>query len=440
MNKKILAPIGAALAMLAVSAGTTFALFTSKASSQIDINAGKVEVSSVLSNLQLFSGAWNDSTGQYDYPEVTSEGHFRNLGTAELVGTDKVEVERMSPMDRIEFDLTYSNSSTILTKVRTVFKAVEDDGLLPALKVTVGDEEFAGREMRTAWVVTEVGSEDVTKHIKIELPEEAGNEYQTLTSVFSFDVEAIQANAHTFDGDALLIHEGKSAEKATIAEALSASVSGDTIKLNRDLYSCGAVSLKAGVTLDGNGYAICGASSVYASNGGEVKNLTFYHMHNANNKQSGLYAESLATSLTVKDCVFDGCEWDAIQITPKDGAEITITGCTFKNTSEWNVQRYVHIQSANNGTTDFTAKVNGNKFMNCNKVVQGALEIYYPVAASSIDCSLNEVDANFRSGVALTLVPWTAVDAEVFFPFAGASANYNHCEIEGYYAYFSYVA
>lgn len=437
MNKKILAPIGAALAMLAVSAGTTFALFTSKASSQIDINAGKVEVTSVLSNLKLYSGEWNSTSGEYDYPEVTSEGHFRNLGTAELIGDDKIEVVKMSPMDRIEFDLTYSNGSTILAKIRSVFKTVEDDGLLSALKVNIDNEEFFGSEIRTDWVITEVGSEDVTKHVSIELPEEAGNEYQTLSSVFEFDIEAIQANAHTFDGDAWLIHEGAEVEKESISEAVSAAVSGDTIKLNKNLASCGKLTLKAGVIFDGNGYAIKGASSLEVGKGGEVKNVTFYHLHNDSNKQTAIYASSLASSLTIKDCVFDGCEWDAIQITPLAGAEIEVSGCTFKNTTANSVKRYVHIQSVNTGV-EFDAKVNGNKFVNCDKVSEGCVEIYYGVSAEQFDCTGNEVDENFKSEVAL--VSWIMVDADVFFPFAGASANYNHCEIVDDYAYFSYVA
>lgn len=170
--------------------------------------------------------------------------------------------------------------------------------------------------------------------------------------------------------------EGKEAaigstEYATLTEALSNAQSGDTVRLLKDIdnsidaegYKGGInYSLKAGVTLDGAGHTISGHIGVWINAaGGTVKNVKFENIHNdvvvdadtceyygwesKTGNQSAIYASGLTGKAVITGCTFDNIDWDAIQITPTETAEIEITGNVFKHTNTTDTQlRYVHIQ------------------------------------------------------------------------------------------------
>ena len=172
--------------------------------------------------------------------------------------------------------------------------------------------------------------------------------------------------------------EGKEAaigstEYATLTEALSNAQSGDTVRLLKDIdnsidakgYTGGInYSLKAGVTLDGAGHTISGHIGVWINAaGGTVKNVKFVNIHNnvvvdadtceyygwesKTGNQSAIYASGLTGEAVITGCTFDNIDWDAIQITPTENAEIKITDNVFKHTNTTDTQlRYVHIQSA----------------------------------------------------------------------------------------------
>ena len=159
-----------------------------------------------------------------------------------------------------------------------------------------------------------------------------------------------------------------------LADAFKASKSGDTIVMLKDfvnpnLASNGAVnfSLKDGVTLDGNGHAIRGNSSVYMSTAkntsSTVKNVTFQYIHNGSaasqsdcdwygweegkqGTKSAIYASNLYGTVNIIDCTFDNADWDAIQITPYGSATINIIGNTFSHSSmtDYSQLRYIHIE------------------------------------------------------------------------------------------------
>lgn len=160
---------------------------------------------------------------------------------------------------------------------------------------------------------------------------------------------------------------------ATLTEALSKAQSGQTVTLLKDIdNSIGAegykgginYSLKAGVTLDGAGHTISGHIGVWINAaGGTVKNVKFENIHNnvvvdadtceyygwesKTGNQSAIYASGLTGKVVIKDCTFDNIDWDAIQITPKEGSSIEIIDNVFEHTNTTDTQlRYVHIQSA----------------------------------------------------------------------------------------------
>lgn len=162
-------------------------------------------------------------------------------------------------------------------------------------------------------------------------------------------------------------------EYATLTEALSNAHSGQTVTLLKDIdnsitavgYTGGInYSLNEGVTLDGADHTISGHIGVRINAaGGTVKNVKFVNIHNdvevdpdtceyygwesKTGNQSAIYASDLTGEAVITGCTFDNIDWDAIQITPKEGSSIKITDNVFKHTNTSDTQlRYVHIQSA----------------------------------------------------------------------------------------------
>lgn len=162
-------------------------------------------------------------------------------------------------------------------------------------------------------------------------------------------------------------------EYDTLTEALNAATNGQTVTLLKDIdnsitadgYKSGInYSLKAGVTLDGAGHTISGHIGVRINAaGGTVKNVKFVNIHNnvevdadtcehygwesKTGNQSAIYASGLTGEAVITGCTFDNIDWDAIQITPKEGSSIEIIDNVFEHTNTTDTQlRYVHIQSA----------------------------------------------------------------------------------------------
>ena len=100
----------------------------------------------------------------------------------------------------------------------------------------------------------------------------------------------------------------------------------------------------------------------------------------------------ISGKLTITNCSFTNCDWDAIQTTPKAGAEIVITDNTFEVTDNAAVkgQRFVHIQSGPN--VDFSATVTRNKML--GNTQQSALEVYFPADLDKVMLSGNYITSD----------------------------------------------
>ncbi len=162
---------------------------------------------------------------------------------------------------------------------------------------------------------------------------------------------------------------------AQLLSAIASAADGDTIQLNGTLADIGTVDVAKNLTFTGG--TVTGNSSFRVEGTKDVTftGVTFSDIHNPSNTLSAIYAPGLAGSLTVTDCAFDDIDWDAIQATPVDGAQLTITGNTFRDDDPAvRQQRYVHIQSAPD--TDFSATVTDNRMF--GDPAQEALGVYYP--------------------------------------------------------------
>lgn len=186
----------------------------------------------------------------------------------------------------------------------------------------------------------------------------------------------------------------------SLNDAIGAAKDGDTVYLeadinNDDLNTVQSISINKDIVIDGQGHKISGNVALYvAADNSEtaIKNVRFENITNAEQELSSLYANELAGKLTVKDCYFINCDWDAIQITPQAGAEIVIIDNYFETNESAVVanQRFVHIESKKN--VDFRATVTGNKMIGETK--QEAMGVYYPADLSKVKLNGNYITSS----------------------------------------------
>lgn len=182
MKKSILVSSFLTIALcLSVLIGSTFALFTSEDKVNIAVTSGKVEVEATISNLKTYS---------MDVEQAA--GTFENGGVATLTNGE-LFLDKVTPGDKVTFTIAIDNRSNVNIKYRTVVYCIEGTGLLNGLSIKIGTETITGSAY-TPWTAL-VANEDIADlAVSVELPKEAGNEYQNKTAKLLFVVEAVQAN------------------------------------------------------------------------------------------------------------------------------------------------------------------------------------------------------------------------------------------------------
>lgn len=217
MNKKLIAPIASLVLLSGLSVGVTYALFTSNASSQININSGKVKVG-LTSSLTWALSHYEKGEEAYDAVAHTTEGFdavFENGGTAKFnsdatLDALTLDLDRLSPLDQIKVKMSGTNESNINIKWRYVLQL--DGELIPGLKI-----EFDGIDVSTldtsktvygSWsdafepTVTSLLEKDlvVTFEDGSQLtPVRDDNIYQNKDCSIVLRIEAIQGNADVDD-------------------------------------------------------------------------------------------------------------------------------------------------------------------------------------------------------------------------------------------------
>ncbi len=195
VRRSIILSAVAALAFGGVAVGTTYALFTSESKTDVTIATGKVDVKASLTDLVTYSGV--DLTGNPEtdvLAETTVNGTFTNGGTATISGT-KITLDKMTPGDKVTFDVLIHNDSNVNSMYRTVATLEEDDGLYSGLVIKIDDKTISGKTVRSDYVDLAVGSDDIVVKVSIELPSDCNNIYQGKKCVLSYGVEAVQGNA-----------------------------------------------------------------------------------------------------------------------------------------------------------------------------------------------------------------------------------------------------
>ena len=196
----VLSSLAAIMVAGATMAGGTYALFTSESKVDISVKSGKVAVTATVSDLKTYSGVDLIGDPKKDViNETTTSGTFTNGGTASI-SDNTLTLDKMTPGDKVTFNIKVENSSNVDVQYRTVLKAVKDDGLFDCLKVKIGGEEYdGGVGVRSKYDTWSASASDQAKTIAVEIsmPSDVGNEYQDLSCTLSYMVEAIQGNAQT---------------------------------------------------------------------------------------------------------------------------------------------------------------------------------------------------------------------------------------------------
>ena len=209
MKKKVLvSSVLTILLALSLIAGATFALFTSESRTNIAITSGKV---SVIAEVEQDSIMTKQLGMDYD---AGSDNTF----TGEVIfDENEISLVNLVPGDGVKFNVNITNNSNIpvLYRVKLFCTAgetgtIEDSQLLfSALNFKVGGTDFSGViYYASAWTSLAVGAAPASVEFEIELPEEAGNEYQDLETKIVYTVEAVQGNAGLTAGEEFVWMDG----------------------------------------------------------------------------------------------------------------------------------------------------------------------------------------------------------------------------------------
>ena len=137
----------------------------------------------------------------------------------------------------------------------------------------------------------------------------------------------------------------------SLQAAIDAAQDGQTVTLLADVADCGSLTISKNITLDGGGHTISGNSSISVNMPGDaaadvtIRNVNFKDI--AKDKElSAFYFSQVKGKLTITGCTFDSIQYEAIQVTPMEGAEINISNNVFKAKADGTQVRHIHIEMA----------------------------------------------------------------------------------------------
>ncbi len=238
-KRKIIIP--ALLSILACSsivAGSTYALFTSESKVNVAISSGKVDVvATVNGEITKKHQEWNSTDSKYEEKDGLLSGNC-----VLEQENQSLKLTNIAPGDKVSFNIKIENKSTIDVKYRTVVKSLKDSGLFSGLKITIDGKEFDGVTARSEYNDFNVNDEAKTINVSIELPLEAGNDFEGKECEICYLVEAIQKN-----GETPVIEESKKVETNDNNETINEVKIGDeSSKASASIPS--GVKMEDGVT------------------------------------------------------------------------------------------------------------------------------------------------------------------------------------------------
>ena len=182
--KAIIASAVVIVLALSAVAGVTYSWFSDSEEATVDVTTGKVDISMTRGDLEIYScGTKMDNK------------EFLCGGTAtvdESNGTISVTLKNIAPGDKVVLSVNIFSDSTISCKYRFSLTCNDYTELINGLRI---DATYGNIEITAPGYSDWMDSMPQTGNISVELPTDAGNEYQNKSIVLRFTVEAYQSNA-----------------------------------------------------------------------------------------------------------------------------------------------------------------------------------------------------------------------------------------------------
>ncbi len=374
-RKLLITSVASLMLLSTVVVGSTFALFTSKSETNISVTTGKVNVVAEATGLKTSSPTViPESLEVTEYTDGT--GEFVNGGSATLDG-NKLTLSKLTPGDKVSFDLNVANESNVSIKYRVLLSETNPESatndskkLFSALKfkLTYGEGETATTkeyeniiQYQSAWTTLAAEGTMDNAHIEIELPVTAGNEYQGLSTSIKYVIEAVQGNAAT-EGEEFVEHYYLAESGSDIKAVASSLVSGETktVRLDNNIGSSVTLDVVEGATLNidlnDNQYGQTVTNSSYAMN---IKGAG-----NVNVSNGRIAARSRSGSILLVE----------------ENVKATFTDCVFENTtttaSSSNVPSVAFITTTKNASGGYDPVTSEVSFDNCDFIMPSNLTTY----------------------------------------------------------------
>ena len=443
-------PLLALVVCLVIVTGSTFSLFTSETGANIAITSGTVKMTAdILDSSLTLTSKGIAQTG----------GTFANGGTAKIVRDREdsnyplLDLDRITPGDRVEFSITITNSSNVKTAYRVIWTEVENSipDLGVYIKTTDGEEEVLTSLVygTSEWQYLEANangeSETITINLVIELPIDADNDNQTKSAKIDFAVEGVQANAVQAQETPVM-----TADELYVALAMNGyAVLGADIDLQRPLSISAdktAVIYLAGHSItNANGDAIVNNGTLTINPGNPPVETT---------RASRKAAEGMGTSvpaivsgngsaivnngtLTINGGNFEGTKAAAISNT-KEAVKLVVTDGNFtSNIKEFAIE-YAESENVIISGGKFSGEIDNEELQKITDAGIGATieggNLVFAPATVTIDSAnyvtLEDAAAAAKSGDVIKLLEDVTLAAELTLP-ADVTLNGNGKQING---------
>lgn len=229
----------------------------------------------------------------------------------------------------------------------------------------------------------------------------AGNEYQNL-SLEDIAVTVVATQAAGPEYDSFNNTYDKEAEYPVVvsdAKALKdALAAGENVRLANDIVLDEPITINGNVDFVGDGKSVISNQPIYVAETANVnfESVNFATPDNTSNNASSVYASGLKGKVVFENCTFTNPQWECIQITPKDGAEIIVNNCkfivdgteTYAKENGTKVERMLHIQNTN-ATGKYTATITNNRFIGVDLCRNAVIDIDDIAAFENVICGEN---------------------------------------------------
>lgn len=406
----LLASAVSMLLCVAMLVGTTFAWFTDSASTGVNkIQAGNLDIQLLGENDVDLEGKalkWAAHDGRDEIlwePGATYKTqpfYIKNNGSLNLKFKFVVSGIQGDAKLLEVIDFTAMTNANQF-KFNTEGVSISTSGAFDLLEGYELDTLFYGVKHFDEYVL-EPGQVAGPIVLEGHMQETAGNEYQGLSiDNISITVYAAQATGEedSFNGvyDENALYEVD--EVVTNEEALKSALNGEaeSVLVTENIALSTPLSINRNVTIIGSGKATISKEPVHIGTNANVtfKNMSFAAPVNANGNASSLYASNYGGKLVFEGCTFANPQWESIQVTPLDGAEIIVNNCTFIIDGKGvyahgtKTERMLHIEAEDNTTGAYKATITNNKFIGADKVRNTVIDVDDVSAFENVTCGGN---------------------------------------------------